>query len=65
MAASNEPGRAPGATILGGSAGGFSYEGARNDAWARQDAQLKPTPIAHETAKLPPKLPAPRAEQSR
>ncbi len=33
--------RPPGGTILGGAAGGFSYEGAWNDAQAREDAALK------------------------
>ena len=33
--------RLPGATILGGAGGGFSYEGARNDALAREDAALR------------------------
>ncbi len=33
--------RPPGGTILGGASGGFSYEGARHDALAREDAALK------------------------
>ncbi len=59
------PGRAPGGTILGGAAGGFSYEGARNDAWAREDASLKqPAEPARKTAKPAPKPPSPMAKRS-
>jgi hypothetical protein len=59
------PSRAPGGTILGGAAGGFSYEGARNDAWAREDASLKQAPEPARKATTPPaKAPAAKAKRS-
>ena len=59
------PARTPGGTILGGAAGGFSYEGARNDAWAREDANLKPAPeAARKTTKPAPKPPTPQAKRT-
>jgi hypothetical protein len=58
------PGRTPGGTILGGSAGGFSYEGARNDAWAKEDASLKQAPEpARKAATAAPKPPATQAKR--
>jgi hypothetical protein len=58
------PIRAPGGTILGGAAGGFSYEGARNDAWAREDASLKqPAEPAHKTAKPAARTPSAQAKR--
>ncbi len=59
------PARTPGGTILGGAAGGFSYEGARNDAWAREDASLKPAPEpARKTASPVAKPPASQAKRA-
>ena len=49
--------RPPGGTILGGASGGFSYEGARHDALAREDAALKRE--AGQTRDLPARKAAP------
>lgn len=58
------PPRLPGGTILGGAAGGFSYEGARNDAWAREDASLKQAAEpARKIASAAPKPLARKAER--
>jgi len=49
--------RPPGGTILGGASGGFSYEGARHDALAREDAAMKRE--AAQTNDLPKRKAAP------
>jgi hypothetical protein len=59
------PIRPPGGTILGGAAGGFSYEGARNDAWALEDASLKQAAEpARKTGTPAPKPPRTAAKRS-
>jgi hypothetical protein len=42
--------RMPGGTVLGGAACGFSYEGARHDALAREDAVWKREVAAQDPA---------------
>ena len=54
----------PGGTVLGGSAAGFSYEGARHDALAREEAARRAEAGHARLLPVPPaRLPAKRAER--